>query len=671
MPYLARTRMPKTLSLDQFSLRKKIILLAVIPALAACAIFATLVWTSSRSASKIVRANITDFMVERTLRSLTHGYASSVVAADFVASELRLNSKIAALDSTGKGGYELAGAPVPHALISDANHIGGIVSMPAFRFGGETVVMGRSERIQEISHDIGGIMTTLFERVNDTGDFVRISSSSPIVPLGSFLNKTNGSLTDPAETLLRGEEFFGRTLVAGAWYMGHYIPLRDHSGKIIGALYLGIPIDSMTAFRDELVANSVGANGSVILIYAHGPQRGKIVSPPASGIAATTQSTWMPKVMEDSLSMGDGTDQRAINVYSPADKADAIVRYSYLARFDWIFVTVANSRDLASASTAVRDQFHDLMIQSVIGALLVLLCVGFVATVLSKQIVDPLLEITIQLTSNGTQVASSANQQLSHTTSLNVSSTQIATAVKEISSTSQELLKAMEELSQEAVRASTVAQDGTSSLRGLGQSIESLSKATSTIADSLTEIRTQASKINAVTLAVTKVADQTNLLSLNAAIEAERAGDAGAGFAVVAREIRRLADQSANSSQEIEQTVHEMHDAVNAGVSEVQALTTAVDQSIAVSDHIRQQFTEIISRVEAMTPRYEMVHLGMQNQSVGAQQISDAMWQLTESAGQTSDAITELNQVSIELHKAVGVLKKRIFQERNDGELGR
>ena len=660
--------MPKMSSFDQISLRKKIILLAVIPALTACVIFATLVYTSSRSASHIVRENITDFMVERTVRSLTHGYASSVVASDFVANELRLNSKIAALDSANKGGYELVGPPIPHALIGDSNHIGGQVSMPAMKFGGETVTMGRSERIQEISHDIGGVMTTLFERVNDTGDLVRISSSSPIVPLGSFLNKTNDSLNDPAETLLHGEEFFGRTLVAGAWYMGHYIPLRDHTGKVIGALYLGMPIDGMTAFRDELVANSIGAHGSVLLIYAHGPERGKMISPPPTGIAATTESEWLPKVMEASLNMQDN-EQLAINVRSPKDKADAIVRYSYLKRFDWIFVTIADSRDLAGASTAVRDQFHDLMIQSVIGALIVLLVVGLGATFLSKQIVDPLLEITIQLTSNGTQVASSANQQLSHTTSLNVSSTQIATAVKEISSTSQELLRAMEELSQEASRASTVAQDGTSSLRGLGQSIDSLSKATSTIADSLTEIRTQASKINAVTLAVTKVADQTNLLSLNAAIEAERAGDAGAGFAVVAREIRRLADQSANSSQEIEQTVHEMHDAVTAGVSEVAALTTAVEQSIAVSDHIRQQFTEIISRVEAMTPRYEMVHLGMQNQSVGAQQISDAMWQLTESAGQTSDAIAELNQVSIELHKAVGILKKRIFQERNDREL--
>jgi predicted nucleic acid-binding Zn-ribbon protein len=648
---------------DKISLRKKIVILALLPALAACLIFAVLVGTSSRRASALVRENVTDFMVERTVRSLVHGYASSVVAANFADDELRLNLKIAQLATESRGGYELQGSPIPHALVGDADHLGGIVLMPAMRIGGETIVTGRSDRLQEIAHDTGAL-TVLFERVNQSGEMVRISASSPAVPLGTFLTATaSGQAASAADALAHGTEFVGRTLEAGTWHIGRYEPLRDHSGQVIGALYLGLPIDAMKPFQDELIANSIGANGSVILIYVHGPQRGKMLSS-LTGIAADTASTWLPQVLSNALTMKDG-EERALNVYSPTHKSDAIVRYSYLDRFDWAFVTVADSHDLEQASSAVKNEFGALLIRSVVGAVIVLLIVALVSTLISKRIVDPLLEITIQLTSNGTQVASSANQQLSHATSFNVSSTEIATAVKEISSTSQELLRAMEELSQEASRASTVAQNGTASLRGLGESIEALSKATHTISDSLVEIRNQASKINSVTLAVTKVADQTNLLSLNAAIEAERAGDAGAGFAVVAREIRRLADQSANSSQEIEQTVHEMHDAVTSGVAEVRALSVAVEQSVAVSDHIRQQFTEIISRVEAMTPRYEMVHLGMQNQSVGAQQISDAMWQLTESAGQTSEAVGELNQVSLELHKAVGVLKKRIFQEES------
>jgi len=573
------------IAFDKISLRKKIVLLALIPALAACIIFGALVATSSRTASTLVRTNILDFMIYRTEKSLDHGYATSVTAAGYVEDKLRLDAKIASLDTINRGGYELVGPPVPHALLPDATHLGGLVNMPSFRIAGETVTMGRSERLQEIHHDTG-VVATLMERVNDTGDMVRIASSSPAVPLGSFLVKTNDALADPVETLLEGKEISGRTLVGGIWYLGHYIPLRDPAGKVIGCLYLGMPIDELTAFRDELVANAVGAKGSVVLLYVHGPQRGKILSPPPTGVAATTESQWLPEVMENTLHMKDN-EQRAINIYSPKDKTDAIVRYSYLQHFDWALVTVADSADLAQASSAVRNEFDDLKVRSIGGAVIVLLIVGLVSALVSKQIIDPLLEITIQLTSNGTQVASSANQQLSHATSFNVSSTEIATAVKEISSTSQELLRAMEELSQEAIRASKVAQNGTASLHGLGQSIESLAKATQTIADSLNEIRNQASKINAVTLAVTKVADQTNLLSLNAAIEAERAGDAGAGFAVVAREIRRLADQSANSSQEIEQTVHEMHDAVSSGVAEVQALSVAVEQSVAVSDHIR------------------------------------------------------------------------------------
>ena len=75
----------------------------------------------------------------------------------------------------------------------------------------------------------------------------------------------------------------------------------------------------------------------------------------------------------------------------------------------------------------------------------------------------------------------------------------------------------------------------------------------------------KASNINQVVTTITKVADQTNLLSLNAAIEAEKAGEHGRGFAVVATEIRRLADQTAIASYDIEQLVKEMQSAVSAG----------------------------------------------------------------------------------------------------------
>ena len=87
----------------------------------------------------------------------------------------------------------------------------------------------------------------------------------------------------------------------------------------------------------------------------------------------------------------------------------------------------------------------------------------------------------------------------------------------------------------------------------------------------------------------------------------------------------------------------------------------AVDGGIGAAETIRGQFGEIIERVESMAPRYETVQQGMQNQSVGAKQISEAMWQLTETARQTSDSVNDLNEVSRQLHEAVRILKERIF----------
>jgi len=104
-----------------------------------------------------------------------------------------------------------------------------------------------------------------------------------------------------------------------------------------------------------------------------------------------------------------------------------------------------------------------------------------------------------------------------------------------------------------------------------------------------------------------------------------------------------------------------MQEAVVSGVSEMREFADAVQGGIGAAATIQGQFCEIIEGVESIAPRYETVQQGMQNQSVGAKQISEAMWQLTETARQTSDSVNELNDVSSQLHEAVRILKERIF----------
>lgn len=110
--------------------------------------------------------------------------------------------------------------------------------------------------------------------------------------------------------------------------------------------------------------------------------------------------------------------------------------------------------------------------------------------------------------------------------------------------------------------------------------IKSMEEATQIVSAKLGTINEKANNITSVVTTITKVADQTNLLSLNAAIEAEKANEYGKGFAVLAREIRRLADQTAVATLDIDQTIKEMRSVVTAGVMGMEDFAEKVHNSV-------------------------------------------------------------------------------------------
>ena len=182
-------------------------------------------------------------------------------------------------------------------------------------------------------------------------------------------------------------------------------------------------------------------------------------------------------------------------------------------------------------------------------------------------------------------------------TTYGASTNEAAAAVNEISATSQELLNTMNEVNEVANEASRMAAIGQTSLAGMDRTMRQLADSTESIGSKLSVISERAANINLVVTTITKVADQTNLLSINAAIEAEKAGEYGLGFLVVAREIRRLADQTAVATLDIERMVKEMQYAVSAGVMEMDKFSEQVrhgrrrgrlDRRPARADHRRR-----------------------------------------------------------------------------------
>jgi len=267
---------------------------------------------------------------------------------------------------------------------------------------------------------------------------------------------------------------------------------------------------------------------------------------------------------------------------------------------------------------------------------------------------------SVALISTATAMQATSVEQQQVIADYGASTSQAVAAVKQISVTSQELVRTMTEVNDMAAHTGDMAAEGRINLAGMGGTMRQLADSTTSFSAKLAVISERAANINLAVTTITKVADQTNLLSINAAIEAEKAGEYGLGFLVVAREIRRLADQTAVASLDIERMVKEMQNAVSAGVMEMDKFSEQVRGGVSEISEISARLTEIISAVQGISGRFGQVTEGMRAQSQGADQIREAMVRLAEGAARTAESLDDFNSATIHLREAVGDLKEEV-----------
>ena len=271
---------------------------------------------------------------------------------------------------------------------------------------------------------------------------------------------------------------------------------------------------------------------------------------------------------------------------------------------------------------------------------------------------------SVQVTTSVTEIAATSKQQQATATETAATTTEIGATSREIAATSKDLVRTMTEVSTAADQASVAAGSGQQGLARMEETMHSVMGAADLVNAKLAILNEKAGNINQVVVTIVKVADQTNLLSLNAAIEAEKAGEYGRGFAVVATEVRRLADQTAVATYDIEQMVREIQSAVSAGVMGMDKFSEEVRRGMSEVQQVGEQLSQIIHQVQALAPRVLMVNEGMQAQATGAEQINHALVQLGDASSQTveslrqaSFAIDELSQVAVGLRSGVSRFK--------------
>ena len=247
----------------------------------------------------------------------------------------------------------------------------------------------------------------------------------------------------------------------------------------------------------------------------------------------------------------------------------------------------------------------------------------------------------VQVTSSSNELAAAAKEQETTMSNQVASTDRVVKSVEGISQVAAQLVDTVEEVVAASEETAGFASRSQKDLAGMKDAMHRMEDASKSISSHLESINEKAENVTHVVDTITKVADQTNLLSLNAAIEAEKAGEYGRGFNVVAREIRRLADQTAVATLDIVQMVRGMQSAVSAGVMEMDKFIVEVKHSAEDVGKISGQLALIIQQVQAISPRFEAVNVAVGSQSEDARTISRSMTNLKEELQETLESFRE------------------------------
>jgi len=307
-----------------------------------------------------------------------------------------------------------------------------------------------------------------------------------------------------------------------------------------------------------------------------------------------------------------------------------------------------------------RDEFHD---DPGAGAKNEILRLFYAIRTMTSDLDSLLAQVRksgLQVSVSSTEIAASARQLEATVAEQAASISQVNVTSAEISTTAQDFASRMDSVTRMAAEAAELAGSSMESLSLINVNMKTLLESTAGSTEKLNMINDRMENISQVITTITKVANQINLLSLNAAIEAEKAGEYGIGFSVVAREIRRLADQTAVAALEIESMIMDAQASVRDGMAAVQMYSMQTGSSTETIAGVSAHLERVIGHTRQLQPQLEAVNQGMHLQRDSAGQISEAMAQLDETARQTRDSLVEFKRVTQQLNEAARGLQDEV-----------
>jgi len=296
--------------------------------------------------------------------------------------------------------------------------------------------------------------------------------------------------------------------------------------------------------------------------------------------------------------------------------------------------------------------------------------VGQMGNALNKML-SKFKTVMSQVTGASTQLAAASDQMSSISAQSNQGiqtqlqkSEQIATAINEMSATAQEVARSASTASQAANDADSQAKEGETVVTRAVESINELNGDVQRISDVINMLSSESENVGRVLDVIKDIAEQTNLLALNAAIEAARAGEQGRGFAVVADEVRTLAGRTQDSTLEIQKMIEKFQQGTQDAVSVMESGKEKADSSVAQAEKAASALTEITRMVSKINDMNTQIASAAEEQTAVAEEINKNILsvntitqQNSQGAQQTENASRELSSLAVELQALVQTFK--------------
>jgi len=562
------------------------------------------------------------------------------------------------------------------------------VQTPSLYLGSDLLNNDFAE-VDEFKDTSGGVATVF---VRNGEDFIRVSTS---------LTKQDGSRAigtaldhqHPAyQRLLAGQNYVGRAVLFERSYMTQYTPVRDSAGKVIAVLFVGFDYtDAQNAQFDNLKRFRIGQTGSLALL----DEQKKWLVPPA-GVQALDQA--IPVIIDLAKKPGAGRFW--------SDKNEDF--YSVAVPFEggpWSVVASMPKAEIRAVTWAVG-------IRLVIGSVLAMLLAVGAAVWLLRSKLQPLSDLVRQAEALGAgdlsarlnvsshdeigQLARSFNQMgealstmVSHIRKAaeEVNSraqalsglsggayegmeqqsgeiTSMAGAVEEFSATSLNIADNMgntERLAQENAQQTRI---GRNSMQEASSSLEHIATALNSTATVINTLGQRSQEIGGIVGTITSIADQTNLLALNAAIEAARAGEQGRGFAVVADEVRNLASRTREATDEISAMIQSIQQETGNAITTMEHGNVLMQEGLSRNADVASALARIDEQSRSAGQQFAAITTATQEQSSTATLLSSNLQSIALANSEQREVVSNLAITAKELETLAAGLRQEVDRFR-------